>query len=64
MIENKVYSEREILNDYLKPYEVEGKRVIFVDNIGNQYHFKKVEDGLEFISKEKNVLKIIMGFHK
>ena len=64
MIENKVYSEKQILDNYLKPYKIEGERITFVNNIGNQYHFKKVKDGLEFISKEKNLPKICKGFHE
>ena len=64
MIENEVYSRKQILDNYLKPYKIDGETVTFVNNIGNQYHFKKVEKGLEFISKEKNRVKIILGFHK
>ena len=64
MIINKVYSEKEISENYLKPHKVDGERVTFVNNIGNQYHFKVVEKGLEFISKEKNELKVWNGFHE
>ena len=63
MIENKVYSEKQILDNYLKPYKMDGEIVTFVNNIGNRYHFKKVEDGLEFIEIEKNLSKICKGFH-
>ena len=63
MIENEVYSEEQIVDNYLKPYKVNGERVTFVNNIGNLYHFIKVEDGLEFIKIEKNLPKICMGFH-
>lgn len=64
MIENKIYSEKQILDNYLKPYKVDGERVTFVNNIGNQYHFKLVEDGLEFLSLEKNKLKVWHGLHE
>ena len=63
MIKNKVYSEREILDQYLKPYKREKEIVTFVNNIGNQYHFKVVKEGLEFISLEKNELKVCRGFY-
>ncbi len=63
MKKNEVYSEREILDKYLKPYKVEGEIVTFVNNIGNQYHFKKVDGGLEYIAFEKNELKVFRGFH-
>ena len=64
MIKNKVYLEKEIIDQNLKPYGIDGERVTFINNIGNQYHFKKVKEGLEFISLERNKLKVFLGFHE
>ena len=63
-LENKVYSEKELKNHYLKLKKINEEIITYGDNIGNLYHFIKVEEGLEFQSMEKNRVKIMLGFHE
>ncbi|KKL03550.1 hypothetical protein LCGC14_2625040 [marine sediment metagenome] len=63
-LENKVYSKKELKNHYLKLKKTNEEIITYGDNIGNLYHFIKVEEGLEFQSMEKNQVKIMLGFHE
>ena len=62
-LENKIYSVEELNEIYLKLKKSNGDQIIYGDNIGNFYHFIKVDHGLQFISFEKNQVKIMKGFH-
>ena len=63
-LEHKTYSEEYLEGINLRVHSKEGENVIYKDNIGNRYNFITVSDGLEFISLEKNKVKIFRGFHK
>ena len=57
-LENRIYSEKELEDHYLKLKKTDEERITYRDNIGNLYHFIKVEEGLQFESMEKNRVKI------
>ncbi len=62
-LEHKTYSEEYLQGICLKEQSKEGENVVYRDNIGNRYHFVVVEKGLEFVSLEKNQLKVLRGFY-
>ncbi len=62
-LEDKIYSKKELNAHYLKKYQSNEDQVIYTDNVGNQYHFIKVGKDLQFISMERNRVKIMRGFH-
>ena len=57
-LENRIYSVQELRKNYLKLKGSDEDKITYGDNIGNLYHFIQSEEGLQFISFEKNKVRI------
>ena len=61
-LQDKIYREVELERENLSFSHEKDHVVFYKDNIGNQYLFETVENGLQYLSTIKNSIKICNGW--
>ncbi len=61
-LQDKIYREVELERENLSFSHEKDNVVFYKDNIGNQYLFETVENGLQYLSTIKNSIKICNGW--
>lgn len=57
-LQDKIYTEKELEEFYLKFSKEKNEVIFYKDNIGNQYLFERVDHGLQYLLTIKNSIKV------